>query len=73
MRRIAYSKFLLPPGPGRRSPYVSGWKMSAAEAAARGAVGIVPGTTEIREEPETEDERRQAQFAYPSAGRDKTT
>lgn len=70
MRRVAFSQYLLPPGPGRKSPHVSNWKMTSDEAAAAGAISIVPGTTEFREIPETETEKRKALAAYQSAGHD---
>jgi hypothetical protein len=70
MRRVAYALWILPAGPGRKSPRASSWRMNAAEAAALGALGIVPGTTEIRELPETDEERNRAMVAHPSAGHD---
>src|SRR3954467_11923208 len=72
MRRVAYSLYLLPskPGAGPRSgPRVSSWKMNANEAAAVGAVGIVPGTTEYRDIPETEAEHLKRLSSHPTAGR----
>lgn len=70
MRRVAYAKYLLPSPSGKKQPHVSNWRMSSDEAAALGAISIVPGTTEWREIPETEAEKRRAQFAYQSAGMD---
>lgn len=73
MREVAYSLYFLPPRPGsgpRAQPYRSSWKMNPDEAAAIGALGIVAGSTEIREVPETEEERQRAQFNYQSAGHD---
>lgn len=70
MRRVAYSKYLLPSPSGKRQPHVSNWKMSAEEAAALGAISIVPGTTEIREIPETAEEKLRATMHYQSAGQD---
>ena len=73
MRTVEVARYYLPPRPGagpRAKPYASAWKMNAAEAAALGAVGQVPGTAEIRQVPETEQERQRAQTHYPSAGRD---
>jgi hypothetical protein len=68
MRRESVSIYLLPPGPGRKSPYPARFRMTAAEAEKRGAVGMVPGTTEIREVPETEAEMQASQFNARSAG-----
>lgn len=70
MQRVAYSQYLLPAAPGRKSPHVSNWKMTSEQAAAIGAIGIVPGTTEMREIPETEEEKRKAAMHYQSAGRE---
>lgn len=70
MRRVAYSQFLLPPRPGGKRPHVSSWKMNAEEAAALGALSIVPGSTEWREIPESEEEKRRATAHYQSAGMD---
>lgn len=47
------STWLLPPSPWagpRAKPYPSTFKMTEEEARARGAVAMVPGTTEEREE-----------------------
>lgn len=70
MRREAYALWMLPPSPGRKSPHRSSWRMNSTEAAALGAIAIIPGTTEIREIPETEEEIRKATAHYQSAGRD---
>jgi hypothetical protein len=71
MRRVEVAFYFLPPHPGRRTkPYASSWKMTAEEAAARGAVGMVPGSLEVREIPETDEERTRATMFYQSAGRD---
>jgi hypothetical protein len=69
MRRVAYSLYLLPARPGRKQPYVSSWRMNSEEAAAIGAIRPV-GEPEIREIPETEDEKRRATMHYQSAGRE---
>jgi hypothetical protein len=46
------STYLLPPPSWKTKgkPYPSHWKMTAEEAKARGAISIVPGTTEERQE-----------------------
>lgn len=44
--------------------------MNAEEAAALGALSIVPGSTEWREIPESEEEKRRATAHYQSAGMD---
>lgn len=72
MRRVAYSKYLLPSPSGKKQPHVSNWKMNAEQAAALGALSIVPGTTEIREIPETEAEKLRATMDSQSAGSDST-
>ena len=70
MRTVIFSKYYLAnPNPrGKRRP--STWKMSPEDAAARGLTEIVPGTSEPREVPESEEEERRTQVAYQSAGRD---
>lgn len=70
MRRVEHSFYFLPNRNPRGKPYRSSWKMSAEEAAARGALGIVPGSTEVREIPETEEEVGRSQVNYQSAGHD---
>ncbi|GAB3763444.1 hypothetical protein GCM10028796_16940 [Ramlibacter monticola] len=70
MRRITFARYYLPPGPGRRKPYPSTWKMSPEEAAERGATEIVQGSEEVRDVPESDEEIRRAQTHYQSAGRD---
>jgi hypothetical protein len=70
MKRVAYSQFMLPSPVAGKRPHASRWKMTNEQAAELGAVSIVPGTTEWREQPETEDEIRRAQFNYQSAGMD---
>lgn len=69
MRRTAYSTFMLPGLPGKH-PHPSRFKMTNAQAAEMGAVSIVPGSTEWRNEPETEPERLALHMHYQSAGRD---
>lgn len=44
--------------------------MTAEEAAQRGAVGVVPGSVEVRQVPETDEERASAMVHYQSAGMD---
>lgn len=66
MRRVAYSLFVLPGIGGK--PHTSRWRMTSEEAAALGAISIVPGTTEWRDEPETDQEKLRALMDYPSAG-----
>jgi hypothetical protein len=75
MRTVIYSKYFLPPPPGsgpRAKPYSSRWVMSPEDAAARGLgpEHVVPGTSETRQVPETEEERQRAQTYYQTAGRD---
>lgn len=70
MRRETYALWILPAGQGRRQR-ASSWKMNSTEAAALGAIAIVPGTSEVREIAETEDEKRALYAAHPSAGRDR--
>jgi hypothetical protein len=68
MKSVAYSTFMLPSVGGKR-PHRSAWKMTNEEAAQLGAVSIVPGTTEWREIPQTDEER--ARFGHnQSAGID---
>jgi len=70
MRTVETFRWYLPNPNPRGRPYLSRWAMTAAEAAARGAIEPALHTREVREVPETEDERRRAQFHYQSAGRD---
>lgn len=73
MRRVPFSLYLLPPRPGsgpKARPYVSSWKMSPAQAAGVGALYPVPGSTEFRDVPESEEEKAAALANYQSAGRD---
>jgi len=70
MLRLPYSLWLLPTGTGRKKPYPSRFKMNPQQARLVGALSIIPGTTEYREVPETEEERQQAPVHYPSAGHD---
>lgn len=69
MKRVEFARYYLPGRAGRK-PYASSWKMTAEDAAARGALGQVPGTAEIREVPETDAERARALTFYQSAGHD---
>lgn len=69
MRRVTFALHFLPGRAGRK-PRASTWKMTAEDAAARGALGMVPASAEVREVPETEAERRRAQTFYQSAGHD---
>jgi hypothetical protein len=70
MRRVEYALWYLPPRSPRAKPYKSAWKMTAEEAAAKGAVGQVPGSVEIRLLPETDGEKLRATMHYQSAGHD---
>lgn len=67
MRRVAYSKYVLPTAgkPGRT--HTSNWLMNAQEAAAVGALCPV-GPVEYREVPDTPEEERAALYSHPSAG-----
>jgi hypothetical protein len=66
MRLVEYAFYWLPPRLGGK-PRRSRLKMTADEAAARGALGIVPGSSEIREVAETVEEYRHAMTLYQSA------
>lgn len=73
MRTVEVARYFLPPRPGagpRAKPYASRFRMTAEEAASRGAIGQVPGSAESREEPETDEERQRTQVDYQSAGHD---
>lgn len=70
MRYVEFARNLLPAAVPGRKPYASGWKMTSEDAVARGALGKVPGSEEIREVPETDEEVRRAQVHYQSAGHD---
>lgn len=56
MKSVELWFWLLPRGPGRK-PTRSRWKMTAEEAAARGAVERVEWSREVREMPENVRER----------------
>ena len=72
MRAVEFACYYLPPAAGsrRRKPYPSSWKMTTEEAAAQGLCpqDKVVGTAEVRDMPETDDERQRVQVHYPSAG-----
>jgi len=69
MRQVTYARYYLRGLPGKK-PHASRWKMSPEDAAAAGALGVVPGTEEIRGVPDTDAERGRAIAFYPSAGHD---
>lgn len=73
MRRVTLARYYLPPEPWRgprAKPYASAFAMTAEQAAARGALGMVPGSAREIEEPETEDEILASQVHHQAAGRD---
>jgi hypothetical protein len=72
MKAVVVAHWYLPPPTGhrRKTPYLSAWKMTEAEAAQRGALlSMGCQSPEQRQVPETEEEVRHAQVAYQSAGR----
>jgi hypothetical protein len=54
MREVTISRYYLPNKNPRGKPYASGWAMTAEEAEKRGALGIVPGTSKVIQESESE-------------------
>jgi hypothetical protein len=71
MSRVAFSYWLIQ-SPGRKPPHRSACRLTAADAAAMGAVGIVPGSTKWIDVPDTNTEAERLAFyaGHPSAGRD---
>lgn len=67
MKRVPYSRYVLPTAGAKGRTHVSSWRMSPTEAEAIGALCPV-GDVEYRDMPETEEETQAKQFAYPSAG-----
>jgi len=73
VHNVDYFRWFLPPRPGagpRAKPYLSGFKMNAAEAAAVGALRPDPSSRELRELPDSPDKQQRTQTFYPSAGHD---
>lgn len=59
MRQVEYHRWYLPGRTPRSKPYLSSWKMTAEEAAQRGAIRPEPTSREVREIPETPEEEAQ--------------
>lgn len=59
MRTVTLHKYYLPPRSAspRAKPYASSWRMTAEDAAKRGALGIVPGSAMEIEQAETFEEQ----------------
>jgi len=71
MKLVEFAYYYLPHKAGGQ-PYASSWRMTAEEAARRGAVGKVPGSEQYRMMQESEEERRQAQPSERAAAPDST-
>ncbi|MES2888686.1 MAG: hypothetical protein V4739_11815 [Pseudomonadota bacterium] len=58
MKHVEVFTWLMPPPAWtpKAKPYRSRWKMTAEQAAKRGAIEPCPGTMEIRKELETQEE-----------------
>lgn len=69
MKRVPYSRYVLPTAGTKGRTHVSGWRMSPAEAAAVGALCPV-GDVEYRDLPDTQEELQRAQIGPQSVGRD---
>ena len=73
MKTVEVFRWYLPPRAGagpRAKPYLSRWKMTAEEAAARGALRPEPATRELRDVPETAQEQLRSMLFYQGVGRD---
>jgi hypothetical protein len=71
MRTVPYYRFWVT-APGRPRPYLTSFPMSEEDAAVRyPGARPEPTTREVRELPETEDERMALLYRSQSAGRDK--
>ena len=57
MKLVEFAHYFLPHKAGGQ-PYASSWRMTADEAARRGALGKVPGSEQYRMVPENDEERR---------------
>lgn len=71
MRTVHYHRYWVT-APGRKREYLTGFHMSAEEAAKHYPAGArpEPSSLEVREEPETEEERMQMMYMVQSAGHD---
>jgi hypothetical protein len=67
MLEVEYFRWLLPARFAGGKPYLSSWKMSAAEAAARGAIAPDLASREVRKIPEAGEPGHQV---HHTAGRD---
>lgn len=59
MKEVEYHHWYLPNKNPRGKPYLSRWKMSAEDAAARGAIRPEPSSREVRMHAETDAEREE--------------
>jgi hypothetical protein len=57
MKQVEYHLWFLPGKTPRSKPYLSRWKMTAEDAAKLGAIRPEPTSLEVRDVPETEDDR----------------
>lgn len=62
MKQVEYFHWMLPPDVWSKRPYKSKLKLTEEEAKAKGALQRLDDTREVRQEPETEEERRDALF-----------
>jgi len=62
MQEVEYFYWMLPPDAWSKKPRKSTIKLTEEEAKAKGAIQRLDDTLEVRQEPETEDERRDAMY-----------
>lgn len=69
MRQVEYFRWWVT-APGRPRPYLTRFPMTAADAARYPGARPELSTREVRELPETDEERAASHYHYQSAGRD---
>lgn len=69
MRTVEYHRYWVT-APGRKRPYLTSFPLSAEEAVRYPGARPEPSTRQVRQEPETDEERGAAMYFYQSAGRD---
>lgn len=67
MKDVEYFFWMLPPDAWRKKPHPSRWKMSREEAAKRGLTQPVQSSREVRQIPESDEEREQSMRANSTA------
>lgn len=62
MKQVEYFHWMLPPDVWSKKPHKSTIKLTEEDAKARGALQRLDDTREVRQLPETDEERRDALF-----------